>query len=61
MKTWLEALKEWNAKKGGSAWCIPKAGTKEYEQIRAMMRDEPIPAPKSEKRIRTKPKRFGDE
>jgi hypothetical protein len=36
MTAWLEALKAWNAKKGGS-WRIPKKGSKEYEQVRKMM------------------------
>ena len=36
MKSWLEALKAWNAKKKGK-YCIPKKGTKEYNEVRKMM------------------------
>lgn len=36
---WLQALKAWNAKKGGR-YTIPKKGTKEYNEVRAMMGKE---------------------
>jgi hypothetical protein len=34
---WLEALKEWNAKKNKGVWKIPKKGTKEYDQVKKLM------------------------
>ena len=36
--TWVQALKGWNAKKGGGTWCIPKKGSAEHAQVRAMMK-----------------------
>lgn len=33
---WLEALKEWNSKHGGK-YTIPRKGSAEYEQVRALM------------------------
>jgi len=36
MSSWLAALKEWNAKQGGR-WRIPKKGSAEYEEVRAIM------------------------
>lgn len=36
MATWIEALKAWNAKKGGK-YMIPKKGTAEYDEVRALM------------------------
>jgi hypothetical protein len=37
LKKWFDALKAWNAKKGGK-WTIPKKGTKEYNEIKALMK-----------------------
>ncbi len=37
VKTWFEALKQWNKAKGGK-YLIPKKGTKEYNEIRALMK-----------------------
>ena len=37
MKSWFNALKEWNNKKGGK-WVIPKKGSKEYNEIKALMK-----------------------
>tara|TARA_R110000744_G_scaffold45507_1_gene100995 strand:+ start:815 stop:952 length:138 start_codon:yes stop_codon:yes gene_type:complete len=37
VKTWFEALKEWNKKKGGK-YVIPKKGSKEYNEIKALMK-----------------------
>ena len=34
---WLEALKVWNEKKGGK-WDIPKKGTKQHSEVKALMR-----------------------
>lgn len=33
--TWIQALKIWN--KGKKKWTIPKKGTKEHAQIKAIM------------------------
>jgi hypothetical protein len=33
---WVEALKVWNKSKGGK-WSIPKKGTKQYDEVRALM------------------------
>ena len=38
-KTWLLALKEWNSTNGGS-WCIPKAGSKGHDEVKAIMRGD---------------------
>ena len=37
IKKWFDALKEWNTKKGGK-WIIPKKGTKDYNEIKALMK-----------------------
>jgi len=42
MHTWLEALKEWNAKKGGK-YVIPKKDSPEYAQVKAIMKHEKEP------------------
>jgi len=36
MTTWIEALKAWNAKKGGK-YMIPRKDTEEYNQVRKLM------------------------
>lgn len=33
---WIEALKEWNSKNGGK-YTIPRKGSAEYEEVRALM------------------------
>jgi len=33
---WIQALKQWNTSKGG-AWCVPKKGTTDYDEVRAIM------------------------
>jgi hypothetical protein len=35
--SWIEALKSWNKKKGGK-YTIPKKGTKEYNEVKALMK-----------------------
>jgi hypothetical protein len=35
MKTWIQALKEWNGKRG--TWCIPRSGTLEHAQVLKLM------------------------
>jgi hypothetical protein len=37
VKTWFEALKEWNKTKGGK-YLIPKKASKEYNEIKALMK-----------------------
>ena len=36
MMTWFNALKEWN--KTRDKWSIPKKGSKEYNEIKALMK-----------------------
>ena len=43
MRTWMEALRAWNANK--SVWCIPKKGTKAYNEVRAIMDGAPARRP----------------
>jgi hypothetical protein len=33
---WIEGLKIWNARKGG-AWCVPRRGTPEHAEVKAIM------------------------
>tara|TARA_R110001592_G_scaffold346446_1_gene639058 strand:- start:153 stop:266 length:114 start_codon:yes stop_codon:yes gene_type:complete len=35
--SWIEALKSWNKKKGGK-YSIPKKGTKEHAEVKALMK-----------------------
>ena len=37
MNLWIEAVKEWNATKNKGAYKIPKTGTAEYRQVKAIM------------------------
>ena len=48
MHTWLEALKKYNEKKGGK-YVIPKKGTKEHAEVKAMMGKKEDHEPKKEK------------
>jgi len=32
--TWMQALREWNGSQ--SSWCLPKKGTKEYDEVRTI-------------------------
>ena len=41
--SWITALKKWNEKNGG-AWCVPKKGTKDYDEVRALMGAKKAPA-----------------
>ena len=42
MKSWIQSLKLWNETNLHSgAWCVPKKGTAEYEQVKAIMKGEP--------------------
>lgn len=47
MKSWIQALKEWNTSKG-NGWCVPKKGTADYDAVRAIMTGAP-PAGKKTK------------
>ena len=47
---WIDALKQWNAKRPDGVWGIPKKGTKEYDEVRAIMGGSPAKAaPKASK------------
>jgi len=35
--SWVEALKAWNKKRGGD-YMIPKKGSKEYNEVKALMK-----------------------
>lgn len=37
--SWIEALKKWNnTTNKGKAYCIPKKGSKEYDEVRKLMK-----------------------
>ena len=40
---WVEALKIWNAQKGG-AWCVPRKGSAEHAQVMKILRGEKLKA-----------------
>jgi hypothetical protein len=44
---WLGALKEWN--KGNAKYTIPKKGSKEYLEVRALMDGTSVKKPKKKK------------
>jgi hypothetical protein len=50
-KSWLVALKEWNSTNGGS-WCIPKAGSKGHDEVKAIMRGESPAGKKAQRQKR---------
>lgn len=37
MLTWIQALEVWNNNKGG-VWCVPRKGSKAYDDVIAIMR-----------------------
>lgn len=39
MSSWIDALKKWNAAKGGK-WVVPRKGTAEYEAVKEIMADD---------------------
>lgn len=42
---WMQALKQWNSAKGGS-WCVPRKGTAEHAEVKAIMAsDKPASEP----------------
>ena len=34
---WIEALRKWNAEHNPSKWCVPRKGTAEHAEVKAMM------------------------
>ena len=62
MTAWIDALREWNGKKGGM-WCLPRKGTKEHAEVMALVaskkaapKAESKPAPKAESKAEPKKK-----
>jgi len=57
---WVDALKLYNQGKGG--WCIPRKGTKEYDEVRKIMGGSK-PAPPTDKAMRaeSKPKHLKED
>jgi hypothetical protein len=47
--SWIQALKIWN--RGRDVWCVPKGGTKEYDEVIDIMQNNPSAqrAPKRKK------------
>ena len=37
VNSWITALKQWNSKQPSGNWCVPKKGTKDYEEVRKYM------------------------
>jgi hypothetical protein len=37
VNSWITALKQWNSKQPSGNWCVPKKGTKDYEEVRKFM------------------------
>ena len=37
--TWIQALKKWNAENSGT-WCVPRKGSNEHAQVKALMAGE---------------------
>lgn len=54
MSDWIRALKEWNKNK--SSWCVPKKGSADYNEVRAIM-DRMQPMPKTKKQIKEEKER----
>lgn len=46
MKTWVEALKEFNK---GKKYSIPKKGSADYDAVKKLMGGAPAPKPKDKK------------
>ena len=47
---WLSALKTWNSSRNaGSMWCMPKKGSKEYDEVKAIMEGKEAPKKQDEK------------
>lgn len=47
VNAWLKALKEWNSTR--DMWCMPRKGTAEYDQVRALMPERASTEPKAKK------------
>ena len=54
MSDWIRALKEWNKNK--SSWCVPKKGSADYNEVRAIM-GRMQPMPKTKKQIKEEKER----
>lgn len=37
VNSWISALKKWNSQQPSGHWCVPKKGTKDYEEVRKFM------------------------
>lgn len=37
VNSWISALKKWNSQQPSGNWCVPKKGTKDYEEVRKFM------------------------
>jgi len=38
VNAWMKALKKWNSSHhGGRAWCVPKKGSLQHEEVKDMM------------------------
>lgn len=48
---WIDALKAWNQKNPDGHWCVPRKGTKDHAEVKAMMGP---PQPKPAKKTRTR-------
>lgn len=51
---WLSALKTWN---GNSKFCVPKRRTRDYKEVKSIMKGEGKQAAKTEKPLSTKDKK----
>jgi actin-related protein len=55
--SWMKALKEFNASKGGS-WSIPKKGSEEYLEVKKIQNSyTKQPTPEKVSEVKTAPKR----
>ena len=37
VNSWITALRKWNQKNPDGHWCVPKKGTKDYEEVKKLM------------------------
>jgi hypothetical protein len=58
--SWISALKFWNDEKGpivtdtANVWMMPRKGTEEYDEVRAVQQGKEIPSKKKEREARNK-------
>ena len=54
--TWIQALKKWNSK--NTCWCVPRKGTEQYNEVMALMKEDPpkkkVKKPEEEKKTKKK-------